>query len=1327
METENGMATIFDKDKIVDEIIKANGAKRLQANNTPFRTEPLRTEVGERGDFERWEKILDKTFSIPDIDESEEGTKHFIKYLQGMKKRERSIEWTQQEYISSWKKMKEDKSSYPGITTAHMKCIHQDSLAARVASTLALVPFKTGYCPKNWKLGIDSMIPKKDMKEYRPKKLRLILLMDVRFNHANKLVGKMIMEQGEHYGLLSNEQFGSRKAKSALEHALNKRLILDLARQKKCNAIYLTNDAKSCYDRILLMVAYMTMRRFGIPINVAKCVITGLIEMVCRIRTAHGDSKKSYSAQQLRDFMHGVGQGNGYGPAIWAAISSILFKILQDLGFGTDIYAPISRELLQLVAISFVDDTDSITLGRPNETWNELITRAQKGLDMWECLIRTTGGAIEPGKSFWVGISPNVDDKGRTILEESPQGQMWITSLNGGRENLVQKDIKEANLGLGVWQAPNGQEDTQTKMMLEKIKEWNSNVKTYVTNKFEGRSMINLTIGKKIRYPLAATALSQEQCDKVTKSLTWTALGKAGIVRTASQVIVNSPTTYGGFGIRTNVYEMQFIDHLKMILRHGHRQTVTGKLIRVSAETTSIEAGVIGDPFELNNYELDLLTDKTWIHSTIQMINHNGVQLTSDTRQLNTWANEDETLIDNIQEFRDICGKIFNKVRLHLKVVTLSDVCTADFSYIDNNMFEAINDYCTVSPSVWSYEWPIIRTITEKDKKIWKQGLKLIFNTDDTRKLNQTCMRDWDGKYLTWFAWVIHGENTIYNKIGQYEWRVWSKVTTSGRYRFRLQKTFVKTLETVDRISEECLPVTIKMIDETTIKLECIGNTRAQYDVDNCTHWTTPRFNTNKRDMDGVVAKIKNDDCKITVGESDDDRSLAKFTINGTEIVAVTKIPGSSTQYRQVLGGILTAVRYVQKLAENYNITYGSCIIGSTCLGALKASFGAKEPTAAWKQIDILDMIRSQVTTSTIKWRIMYITREKEDYCEWNKALKTIHNDVTPADDKCAEECQELIKGEKWRIDIDYQSLDRLEESLRSHIYEERMKSKYKRYFKLNDDDLKDVSWEVFKLVNNKNPTWKHLFMTKFSTRIMAVMKNLKRRKHSETDSCPNCGQLETTEHILVCKATVMEEAWVNQMEEFKEFLNETTSVNIRCGIMTLLRYLRSSERINFEESFPNDLSFLVKRQASLGPSATFGGIWLQEWIKQQKSYHERFNIRLSAKTWLLKMICKLQDILISLWVTRNKNLHHNEESDYSQKEHERLNNEIEEIYKRIPHPRLLSMDGRRFFHYKKEYLLKKRRRAKDKWIKEANMIINRFEKEQTGQSKRFISYFAPD
>ena len=61
---------------------------------------------------------------------------------------------------------------------------------------MALIPLLTGYAPKNWKRGIDSMIPKKK-DEWRPGKLRLILLMDARFNHNNKLIGKKMMEQGE--------------------------------------------------------------------------------------------------------------------------------------------------------------------------------------------------------------------------------------------------------------------------------------------------------------------------------------------------------------------------------------------------------------------------------------------------------------------------------------------------------------------------------------------------------------------------------------------------------------------------------------------------------------------------------------------------------------------------------------------------------------------------------------------------------------------------------------------------------------------------------------------------------------------------------------------------------------------------------------------------------------------------------------------------------------------------------------------------------------------------------------------------------------------------
>lgn len=36
-----------------------------------------------------------------------------------------------------------------------------------------------------------------------------------------------MMEYGEAHGLLAPEQFGSRKSKSAIEHATNKRLVMD--------------------------------------------------------------------------------------------------------------------------------------------------------------------------------------------------------------------------------------------------------------------------------------------------------------------------------------------------------------------------------------------------------------------------------------------------------------------------------------------------------------------------------------------------------------------------------------------------------------------------------------------------------------------------------------------------------------------------------------------------------------------------------------------------------------------------------------------------------------------------------------------------------------------------------------------------------------------------------------------------------------------------------------------------------------------------------------------------------------------------------------------
>ncbi len=58
--------------------------------------------------------------------------------------------------------------------------------------------------------------------------------------------------------------------------------------------------------------------------------------------------------------LHGIGQGNGGGPPIWAVISSTLLSNLKSKGFGFKSISPILQTQIHFVGYSFVDDTDNV-------------------------------------------------------------------------------------------------------------------------------------------------------------------------------------------------------------------------------------------------------------------------------------------------------------------------------------------------------------------------------------------------------------------------------------------------------------------------------------------------------------------------------------------------------------------------------------------------------------------------------------------------------------------------------------------------------------------------------------------------------------------------------------------------------------------------------------------------------------------------------------------------------------------------------------------------------------------------------------------------------
>ena len=174
-------------------------------------------------------------------------------------------------YAASWKRMDEFTSSGPsGLHFGHFQANASDPLLAMVDAALARIPTMSGYVPQRWMQGLNVMLEKKPGVA-KVTRLRTILLYEADFNHNNKLMGRAMMQFSEWNGLLAPEQYGSRKAHSAIYQCVNKVLAYDIFRQSRHPGALCSNDAKSCYDRIAHGAAGLAMQRCGVPLCCNSC------------------------------------------------------------------------------------------------------------------------------------------------------------------------------------------------------------------------------------------------------------------------------------------------------------------------------------------------------------------------------------------------------------------------------------------------------------------------------------------------------------------------------------------------------------------------------------------------------------------------------------------------------------------------------------------------------------------------------------------------------------------------------------------------------------------------------------------------------------------------------------------------------------------------------------------------------------------------------------------------------------------------------------------------------------------------------------------------
>ena len=209
------------------------------------------------------------------------------------------------------------------------------------------------------------------------------------------------MRNAEAADVIPMGQFGSRKSHRAIDLALCKRLVWDWLILTHTSAGWCSNDAKSCFDRIVHWIAKICLLRFGLPRAPLKCLMTTMEKAVHCLRTGFGDSERTFGSPFEIPFQ-GSGQGNGAGPAMWVAISSVLMAMMLHAGFGLTATSALSCFLVVVTCFAFVDNTDVIHAASDVDTPAlRILPWIQACVDTWAGGVSATGGAIRPDKSFW--------------------------------------------------------------------------------------------------------------------------------------------------------------------------------------------------------------------------------------------------------------------------------------------------------------------------------------------------------------------------------------------------------------------------------------------------------------------------------------------------------------------------------------------------------------------------------------------------------------------------------------------------------------------------------------------------------------------------------------------------------------------------------------------------------------------------------------------------------------------------------------------------------------------------------------------------------------
>ena len=1283
---ENGEWVEMNTKYAMEEALRSENNRRFtQANDTPLMRGRIYDEFGTIPSQEITSAILDGTYIAPHDTAPE--VNEVLTYLQ--LKDSASAVWkpkplTVEECKIGWKNTTEKVSSAAkyGTHMGHWKAGFQNDHIAAIHTTMANVPYQTGYSPRRWQYGVNVML-EKEKGNARVDRLRTILLYEADFNFNNSMLGKNMMRSGEKLGTLAREQYGSRKQMTAIECALNKRLLFDIARHTKRPLGVCSCDLKSCYDRILHNFAAIAMQRAGAPRTAIVSMLKTIRKLKHAVRTVYGDSDQTFGGEDWRylDPLHGIGQGNGAGPAIWAVVSSVLFDYVREKGYGAKICSPLSQLALHIAGMGFVDDTDIVQLGFASDDYWAVANKLQEALTLWENGAVTSGGLLVPKKSWYSLVDFVWKDGDWSYNSDCEDAQITVKNEDGVPQNLMQLPITEAKRMLGVYLAADGNNRTQTMKLRGVAEEWRDKVRTGALTRKDAWIALTSTVMKSLEYPLLATTLTKEDCKYIMAPILEGGLSRAGICRNMARALVHGPKKYKGLDLH-DLYTTQGLLQIQAILNHCWRGSDTGILLSVSIEYTKLEIGLPGSLFNSDYNLYGHLAEESLIKHVWKFATDKGITMDDDVKGFDMLRDKDAPItsyLSNAYNHNLITAREWRRANLcrkYLRALTIADIATGDGKAVTHSALQGIRSNNVTREIQWGdqgkpskKDWGIWRSVLRKslcykDGKLWIALGKWKQHTVHKVKLN------WE-----WF-WDKNKDILL-----QHKGSIWRRyhVTTSRR-RTRCNKTYRYYSVLQHPPQWETLQPTTVSIRNNLIHMEGSEGNTIDYDDPPIYQPTTEGLqlwmkhqkgeawvfqNVEMSDnIDNLIADIKNgtaigasdgsfkDECGTAAWVLEDSkgeqRILGRLTTPG--------FPSDQSAYRSEISGIYGMVAMVEGIKFVWKIHKGHVTLGcdGKQAGLQSLDIENQRTICTQQSFDLLSGVQGYLRTSNIAYTYKHVKGHQDDNWKLENldywALLNVEMDMLAKDwwaevkDRDQYNSYVVPKG-IWKISL---LGNRVSKDLQAYLREGIEGARTAEYWidkrkQFTEESFFDVDWTSVAQAMKGSALHRQHWVTKFESGCCATGKMMHIWKKRLIPNCPRCNAaVEDTTHILRCQSISSLQVWESSIKHLQEWLLESnTCPDLSTLLITALQQWKTNRRM----VRPHGMTFprcneLWNAQMGIGWRNALGGSLSNLWKEIQHNYYIFIGSRKTGVRWVSMLIKKLWLISWDQWADRNNILH---------------------------------------------------------------------------------------